>query len=297
MDHARYGMGGLVMGITIRPPARWRTYGGPRQTLRLLVQSDSGPGDSTRRFGYVLQDGNPAPATTPLRAPGPAIVLHRGEPTRIWVVNQTSVMTQVHWHGLEIESYYDGVTGFSGAGTQVEPATMPGDSFEVLVTPPRAGSFMYHTHINDIYQQAHGLYGPLIVLDSGTVWNPDSDRVFMVGDNAKYRPVLNGGRLDPLTLSAGVPYRFRLMNITAGSPGLEFWLVRAGAPVQWQPIAKDGYTLPPWQTDARVARQPVSIGETYDFRVQAGDTGTVTLEVRRRSGALVASQAIRFARQ
>lgn len=295
-DHARHGMGGLVMGITIRPPARWQTYDGPRRTLRLLVQSDSAPGDSSRRFGYVLDDGNQGTAPAPLRAPGSVIVLHRGEPTRIWVVNRTPAMTQVHWHGLEIESYYDGVTGFSGAGTQVEPATMPGDSFEVLVTPPRAGSFMYHTHINDIYQQAHGLYGPLIVLDSGETWNPERDRVFMTGDGPDYEPHLNGGRLDPLTLSAGVPYRFRLMNITAGGPGLEFWLVRDGAPVQWQPIAKDGHALPRRQTGARVARQTVSIGETYDFRVQAPDTGSVTLELRRRSGVLVASQAIRFSR-
>jgi FtsP/CotA-like multicopper oxidase with cupredoxin domain len=296
MDHARYGMGGLVMGITIRQPATWHAYDGPRRTLRLLVQSDSGPGDSTRHFGYVLGDGTQAPATAPLRAPGPAIVLQRGEPTRIWVVNHSPAMTQVHWHGLEIESYYDGVTGFSGAGTQVEPATMPGDSFEVLVTPPRAGTFIYHTHINDIYQQAHGLYGPLIVLDSGTTWNPDRDRVFIVGDNAAYDPVLNGGRLDPITLTTGVPYRFRLINITAGSPGAEFWLVRAGAPVRWRPIAKDGYALPPGQADPRVARQTVSIGETYDFRVQAHDTGSATLELRRRNGSLIASQPIRFGR-
>lgn len=295
-DHARFGMGGLVLGITIRPPVRWDTYDGPRRTLRLLVQSDSGPGDSTRHFGYVLGDVTQATAAAPLRAPGPAIVLQRGEPTRIWVVNRTPAMTQVHWHGLEIESYYDGVTGFSGLGTQVEPATMPGDSFEVLVTPPRAGTFIYHTHINDIYQQAHGLYGPLIVLDSGATWNPDRDRVFMIGDNAQYDPVLNGGRLDPITLTTGVPYRFRLINITAGSPGAEFWLVAAGAPVRWKPIAKDGWALPRWQTAARTARQAVSIGETYDFRVQAPDTGGVTLEVRRRSGALVASQPIRFAR-
>ena len=296
-DHAQHAMGGLVLGINIRPPADWHSLSGARRTLRLLVQSDSGPGDSTRRFGYVLQDGDRAPAPDSVRVPGPAIVLHRGEPTRIWVVNRTPVMTQVHWHGLEIESYYDGVAGVSGSPARVEPPIMPGDSFEVLVTPPRAGSFMYHTHINDIWQQSHGLYGPLIVLDSGAAWNPDSDRIFIVGDNPRYAPVLNGGgRLDPLTLTAGVPYRFRLMNITTGSPGLEFWLVHAGASVQWKPIAKDGYALPRWQTAARAARQPVSIGETYDFRVQAPDTGTVTLELRSRGGGLVASQAIRFVR-
>ncbi len=118
---------------------------------------------------------------------------------------------------------------------------MPGDSFAVLLTPPRAGSFMYHTHINDIRQQSHGLYGPLIVLDSGAAWNPATDLVFITGDGPDYRPELNGTRSPaPLTLRSGVPYRFRLMNITMGGPGLTFWLVRSGAPVRWTPMAKDG---------------------------------------------------------
>lgn len=78
--------------------------------------------------------------------------------------------------------------------------------------------------------------------------------------------------------------------------GAEFWLVHAGAPVQWTPIAKDGHALPPWQTAMRTARQAVSIGETYDFRVQAPDTGSVSLELRKHSGALIASQVLRFQR-
>ena len=41
---------------------------------------------------------------------------------------------------------------------------MPRDSFAVTVTPPRAGSFMYHTHVNDMRQQSHGLYGAIIVV-------------------------------------------------------------------------------------------------------------------------------------
>jgi len=294
-DHARYGMGGLVLGITVRERAGSTPYAGVRRTLRLLVESDSTPSDSTRRFGYVLEEDGRASDGEPIRAPGPAIVLHRGEPTRIWVVNRTAEMTQVHWHGLEIESYYDGVAGVSGTGGTMEPPIMPGDSFEVRVTPPRAGSFMYHTHINDIRQQSHGLYGPLIVVDSGAAWNPDTDRVFITGDGPDYRPELNGTRApSPLTLRAGVPYRFRLMNITMGGPGLAFSLRRNGAAARWTPLAKDGFALPRWQAAPRRAMQAVSIGETYDFRVQAPDTAAVTLELRTKGGALVVAQPIRF---
>ena len=296
-DHARYGMGGLVLGIYVRPPRGAKAYGGPRRTLRLLVRSDSASADSTRRFGYVLQDGGGAPAPDSMMVPGPAIVLHRGEPTRIWVVNQTSEMTQVHWHGLELESYYDGVAGVSGAAGALEPPIMPGDSFEVRVTPPRAGSFMYHTHINDIRQQSHGLYGPLIVVDSGVPRDPETDRVFMTGDGPDYKPELNGTRAPaPITLRMGASYRFRLMNITMGAPGLVFSLVRGGAPVQWMPLGKDGFATPAWQSDSRRAVQAVSIGETYDFRVQSADTASAALELRTGGGRLVASQAIRFVR-
>jgi len=293
-DHARYGMGGLVLGLYIRPPRGWTAYTGARRTLRLIVESDSTRGDSTRRFGYALQEGDGAP--TAATVPGPAIVLHRGEPTRIWIVNHTAEMTQVHWHGLEIESRYDGVAGVSGTGgATMEPPIMPGDSFEVRVTPRRTGSYMYHTHINDIRQQSHGLYGPLIVLDSGATWNPDTDRVFITGDAPDYGPQLNGTRRPaPLTLRAGTAYRFRLMNVTMGGPGLVFSLVKKGAPITWIPLAKDAYDLPPWQAASRKATQAVSIGETYDFRVQAADTASAALELRTGGGRLVASQLIRF---
>ena len=293
-DHARFGMGGLVLGVYVRPPRGWKPYAGARRTLRLLVRSDSAPGDSTRRFGYALEEaGDPAPDS--LVVPGPAIVLHQGEPTRIWVVNQTREMTQVHWHGLEIESYSDGVAGVSGTRGAMEPPIMPGDSLAVLLTPPRAGSFMYHTHINDIRQQSHGLYGPLIVLDAGQAWNPGRDLVFITGDGPDYAPELNGTRAPaPLTLESGVRYRLRLMNITMGGPGLVFSVVRRGALVRWTPLAKDGFRLPAWQAAARPAEQAVSIGETYDFGVTVADTGSAALELRSRSGRLVVSQEIRF---
>src|ERR1019366_1769819 len=88
-NHAMMAMGGLILGITVRPPPGWQAYTGSRRTLRLLVQSDSAPGDTTRRFGYVLQRGSTVPAPDSVNIPGPPLVLHRGEPTRIWVVNHT----------------------------------------------------------------------------------------------------------------------------------------------------------------------------------------------------------------
>lgn len=73
----------------------------------------------------------------------------------------------MHWHGIELESYYDGVPGWTGRGPQVTPVIAPGEEFVARFAPPRAGTFIYHTHWHDIVQLAGGLAGPLVVLEPG----------------------------------------------------------------------------------------------------------------------------------
>jgi FtsP/CotA-like multicopper oxidase with cupredoxin domain len=171
---------------------------------------------------------------------------------------------------------------------------MPRDSFEVTLTPPRAGSFMYHTHINDIRQQSHGLYGPIIVLDSGQTWDPENDLIFQIGTDPTDSPILNGSTAPPaLTLHGDKPYHVRLMNITLDNPFAEFWLTaKDGAAVSWTPLAHDGYDLPPWQRESRLSRQRVSIGQTFDFRVNFPRPGEYALEVRAGNGHVFGSQPI-----
>ena len=50
----------------------------------------------------------------PRRLTGPAGGARRGEPVDITLVNNLNEATSMHWHGLELDSYYDGVT--AGAG-------------------------------------------------------------------------------------------------------------------------------------------------------------------------------------
>ena len=295
-EHDMAAMGGLMLRMDIAPSASWRPYAGPRERLHLYIRSDSVKGDTLRRFGYSLA-GPGMPASDSLRWPGPPIILHRGQPTSIMVVNQTPEASQVHWHGLEIDSYYDGVAGISKAGTMVAPMIAPRDSFEITVTPPRAGSFMYHTHINDVRQQSHGLYGPLIVLPKGATWDPSTDLVFMAGTDPLDNSILNGSASPPaLTLHAGKAYRVRLMNLTLDGPYTEFWLTNArGASPVWTALAKDGYDRPAWQQEVVRARQRVSIGETYDFRVTDLAAGDYAMESRGLNGKLYARQVIHVA--
>lgn len=293
--HVEQAMGGLMMGLYVRPPAGWKPAEVSRRTLRLLVQTDSTLADTVRRFGYVLQEGNVEPARDSVRSPGTTLVLHRGEPTSIWVVNHLAEPTAVHWHGIELESYFDGVVGVGGLQSSPSPTIMPGDSFEVRMTPPRAGSFMYHTHVNDIRQLRGGLWGPLLVVEPGAQRDPARDLVFITGEGTDFTASLNGSALHPpIELVAEGRYRLRLMNVTAGTPNLQYWLVSDSTTIVWTPIARDGFDLPRWQRAARRAEESVSIGQTADFEFLAPLSGALVLEARTGAGDLITRQPFRL---
>ena len=101
----------------------------------------------------------------------------------------------------------------------------PGGSFVVRFTPPRAGTFIYHTHLHDYRQLSSGLYGPLIVTEPGETFDPATDHVIVLGRSglASEEPsllaepdsvVMNGERAPRFVWKAGARHRVRLINIT-----------------------------------------------------------------------------------
>src|SRR5438309_8810603 len=106
---------------------------------RHVIQSESKSYSKKPAVGFVLQQGSP-PAKDSVMLPGPTLLLERGRPVRITVVNRLNVATSVHWHGMEIESYPDGAAGWSGAPGRIAPAIQPNDPFIAEVTPPAAGA-------------------------------------------------------------------------------------------------------------------------------------------------------------
>lgn len=293
-NHVEAGMGGLMMGITVTTPPGYRLPAGPRRQMRLFVNDAPPPAEGLPipRYAYVLQEGAREPSPDSLRSPGSTLVLTKDEPTSIWVINRTSQPTQVHWHGLELESPFDGVVGVGGMPGMPTPAILPGDSFEVRITPPRAGSFMYHTHMDEVLQHSGGLWGAFLVLEPGERWDPEHDMIFQVGEAHGFENILNGTTSHATrVLRSGTDYRFRLMNVTMGGPFLQFQLVRNGAPVRWTPLAKDGFDVAEYRRQPAPARQTVSIGETYDYRVNLL-AGSYALELRQGDGTLVTSVPI-----
>src|SRR5262249_50901885 len=165
------GMGGVVLGVNVVPakitaasPAPVKPAAVVRK-LRLDVRER--PATDHSMAGYSFDLEVPGRVTPPEELPvvGNPLVLTRGEPTEIEVINQLKEPTAVHWHGIEIESYYDGVPGWTGTPPQTTPPIAPGSSFVVHITPPRAGTFIYHTHWHHTKQLREGPTGPLIVLE------------------------------------------------------------------------------------------------------------------------------------
>jgi manganese oxidase len=311
------GMGGLVMGITILPgtneaEAKASAPGdvsrtAPAHKVQLVISDNP---DKVPLYKVEIND-SAAPADTDSKNDaknkdakkptflGPPIVLVRGEPAEIEVKNESTQDTSIHWHGMELESYYDGVAGWTGYGKQITPAVAPGGSFVARMTPPRAGTFIYHSHSHNVKQLTNGVYGPLIVLEPGQKYDPEHDKTFIFG-LAKYSPLptmmlINGvPEPYPMKLQVGTPYRFRLINITDNLSDLGVRLISNDAPVQWKIIAKDGADLPAVQVKTSFASMTISVGETYDVEYQADKAGEVELQIWYPDFPIRVTQALTF---
>jgi FtsP/CotA-like multicopper oxidase with cupredoxin domain len=290
---APHQMAGLVLALAVRPapgaPPPAAPAAAPRR-IRLLAQTAPARFGKIAGMGYVVQEGGAAPARDSVQIPGPLLVLRRGEPVRITVVNHLREATAVHWHGIELESFADGVPGWSGTPGRIMPPIAPGDSFAAEFVPPRSGTFIYHTHSNEQLQLGSGLAGPLLVVEPDQPYDPRLDRVFLVGGAGPSdslpeldfeSPGVVNGSADPppVELRAGTKYRLRFININPDWRVI-FSLMTDTALATWRPVAKDGADLPPSQRAERPAYLLTGPGETADFEFTPAAPGELRLEVK-----------------
>ncbi len=309
-------MAGLVIGISVPPGDETAAPDlEPHMRRRVTLRMEEGP----KRYGHAPlltfshfdQDGTPLPNTAPTMPPpvgvavgdpnpSPTLVLTRGEPVTLTLDNRMSKETQIHWHGIELESYNDGVPGWSGHLRQITPAIKPGERYDVQFTPPRAGTFIYHTHAHDQEQLSSGLYGALIVTEPDEPFKPEINPIVLLGGAGPGSQAIEVNRSTnpiPMNLTAGVTYRFRLINITPNFTAIVS-LRGDGAPVTWRPVAKDGADLPPAQTSPQAAEQTISVGETYDFEFSPSEPAELRLEIRKRvPDPILTSIIIRVSKQ
>lgn len=280
-------MRGLVIGMHITPAPN---YSEPavtnRRRINLLIQKrPNGLVGGQTAYGFMLQTGAQVPALDSVQIPGPVLELKRGEPVSILVKNNLQESSGVHWHGLEIESFPDGVPDFSGIGEKIMPPIPPGGSFAAEFTPPRSGTFPYHAHLHEMRQIGSGMYGAIIVSDGPR--DTTRDHLVVAGGGGlpvfyKQAPtfLLVNGRVLPrkLRMTVGETNRIRIVSIHADEV-LNFRFGTETQVARWKPLARDGADLPVALRSAMSAMVAMGPGETADFTYTPTQAGSMQLEV------------------
>ena len=177
--------------------------------------------------------------------PGPLIEGAVGDRVRIYVTNRLKEATSVHWHALILPNGMDGVGGVT------QPIIEPGQTFVYEFSLPTAGTFMYHSHVDDMVQQALGMTGLFIVHERGAR-RPDRDFALLLHEWAIEAGAM---RPDPLEMTD-----FNVLTINAKSAPATHPLVasmgdririRIGnlSPMSHHPIHLHGYTFRITETD------------------------------------------------
>jgi manganese oxidase len=112
------------------------------------------------------------------RVHGPTIEVVEGDRVRVYVTNRLNAGTTVHWHGVFVPSGMDGVGGLN------QKAIAPGETFMYEWTFRQFGTFMYHSHHDEMTQMALGLMGMIVVHPRRPPpdYAVDRDFVIMLGE-------------------------------------------------------------------------------------------------------------------
>jgi FtsP/CotA-like multicopper oxidase with cupredoxin domain len=130
----------------------------PLQPARAIA-----PTGRTKTFTLTLATAavEPLPGhSVPVRAvngisPGPTLRVTEGDEIEATVVNRLAMPATIHWHGIPVPFLMD------GAGMISQQAIEPDQTFVYRFTAPQAGTYMYHSHYNDLELQS--VSGMLVV--------------------------------------------------------------------------------------------------------------------------------------
>ena len=113
--------------------------------------------------------------------PGPTLEFTEGEYAVIYVKNEMSVETSVHWHGIIIPNFYDGVPYLT------TPPIRPGETFKYEFPITQNGTYWYHSHT--MLQEQSGVFGSLLINPKEKTLEYDKDLVLMLSDWTNEKPM------------------------------------------------------------------------------------------------------------
>jgi FtsP/CotA-like multicopper oxidase with cupredoxin domain len=215
------------------------------------------------------------------RCHGPTIEAVEGDRVRIYVTNKLAAPTSVHWHGLYLPNGMDGVAGLT------QRVIEPKETFKYEFTLRQHGTFMYHSHHDEMTQMALGLMGMFIIHPRRPSADYKVQRDFAMMLSEWHIPP-GASRPNPNTMSD-----FNVLTINAKSfPGTDPLVVKKGDRVRLRfgnlsamdhhPIHLHGYFFKNVATDGgqipAAAQWPattvlVPVGSTRDVELVADAPG------------------------
>ncbi len=123
-----------------------------RNKKAMLVTMSPPPGQKNRtRIPYRLW---PKSSCTNCIA-GPVLHFKQGQRAIIYVTNKMDVETSVHWHGILLPNFQDGVPYLT------TPTIRPGKTHKYEFTLKQSGTYWYHSHTG--LQEQRGVHGAIVV--------------------------------------------------------------------------------------------------------------------------------------
>ncbi len=113
--------------------------------------------------------------------PGPVLEFDVGDLAIINVTNKMDEETSVHWHGLILPNFYDGVPYLT------TPPIKPGTTFQYRIPINQSGTYWYHSHT--MLQEQKGVYGSIIIHPQEKTLEYDKDLVVVLSDWTDEKPM------------------------------------------------------------------------------------------------------------
>ena len=132
--------------------------------------------------------------------PGPLLKVRQSSKIFVNFTNMLDMETTIHWHGIRVDSRFDGVPNVS------QKTIMPKESFVYDIEFPDEGVYWYHPHVREDIQQELGLYGNIYVEPNDKEYfNKADSEAFIFLDDFKFRSngVVKFGREDATEALSG----------------------------------------------------------------------------------------------
>ena len=112
--------------------------------------------------------------------PGPTLEFTEGEQAVIHVTNKMDVETSIHWHGILLPNFQDGVPYLT------TPPIKPGTTFTYNFTINHSGTYWYHSHT--MLQEQSGVFGSIVIQPKEKTLDYDKELVLMLSDWTNEKP-------------------------------------------------------------------------------------------------------------